>query len=153
MISDNEGLVRKICRLYAGSRDERNDLFQEIVLQLWRSFGTFRNESAMTTWIYRVALNTAINYTRRERRHRSADVEIPDMPDGDSGELKEKIAMLYRVITGLGRLDRALIFLHLEGYKYDEIAAFSGLTEANTATRISRLKKAIGEKMQKIYSQ
>lgn len=152
LISENEGLLKKISRMYGRARDERADLLQEIVLQLWRAFPLFRQQSKAGTFIYRVALNTAISYNRKEQRHRTADIEIPDFVVVEDHE-QEQVQQLYALIKKLDKLDRALIFLHFEGYRYKEIAEFSGLSETNVSTRISRIKKHLTETMQQLYLQ
>lgn len=152
LISEHESLVKKVCSVYGLTADDRLDLFQEIVLQLWRSFRSFRNESKVSTWIYRVALNTAISYRRAEKRHRTPDHQLPDIPVTDDPELREQVRILYRVMLALPPLDKALILLHLEGYRYAEIAGLSGLSENSVSTRISRIKKRIGSEIENIYS-
>ncbi len=150
LITANQALIRKVCRIYALSADDRNDLFQEIVIQLWKAFPGFREESKFSTWMYRVALNTAISYRRREQRRRFADVELPDNGFNGHSEHKEQLQLLYEVIAGLEKMERALIFLHLEGYRYAEIAEISGLSESNVSTKISRIKKHLVKEMEKI---
>ena len=150
LINNNEGLLVKIARMYGRSGEERADLFQEMVLQLWKAYPSFRQQSKVGTFIYRVALNTAISYNRKEQRHRTADIEIPDFADAvDSGH--EELQQLYALIKKLDKLGRALILLHFEGFRYNEIAEFSGLSETNVSTRISRIKKHLTEKMQQLY--
>ena len=152
MVSAQQLLIKKICRLYAFTDDVRQDLFQEIVLQLWKAFPSFRQESLVTTWLYRVALNTAITYRRREQKHRTSDVSLPDQQILDNGEEKEQVRMLYQTIGKLNKIDKALVFLHLEGYNYREISGLSGLTETNVATKLSRIRKHLAKEMEKIYS-
>jgi RNA polymerase sigma factor (sigma-70 family) len=152
LVKENEALIRKVCRIYAPVLDERQDLFQEIVLQLWKAYGSFRNESKVSTWIYRVALNTAINHRKKEHRHRTVDRPLPDSAISDHGDAKEQLRILHAEIEALGDIDKAIAFLYLEGYRYPEIAVMSGLTETNVATRLSRIKRKIIDRFQTVYN-
>jgi RNA polymerase sigma factor (sigma-70 family) len=137
-----EPMIHRVCRMYCPTADERKDLFQEIILQLWKAFPSFRGESKASTWLHRIALNTAITYRRREKRHASVDIELPEQPIENSHE-NPQAEMLYEAISRLGQMDKALIILHLEGYSYEEISSMSGITVTNVATKLSRIKKKI----------
>lgn len=150
LINEHEPLIRKVSRVYGLSGDERKDIFQNIVLQLWKAYSGFRQESKPSTWIYRVALNTAISYSRKERRRINPDIPLPDIAAPADEGMQEQVSLLHAMIARLGKMDKALIFLHLEGYRYSEIAELSGLAETNVSTKISRIKKQLAEKIEKI---
>ncbi|RYU95917.1 RNA polymerase sigma factor [Emticicia agri] len=144
LINTNRGLIYKVCNLYCQNEDDKKDLFQEIVLQLWTSFPHFRNESKNTTWLYRVALNTAISNFRKESRkpERSAistnELQIPDMNfyQTESNDL----SLLQQAIEQLSEIEKAIIMLYLEDKSYDEIADIIGMTHSNVGVRINRIK-------------
>ena len=147
LIRDNKGILFKISNSYCRSKDDREDLMQEIIYQLWKSGGTFDVSRKFSTWMYRIALNVAISFYRKEARSgiRLAPgvdlhlMELEDRPDGDE-EAGERIALLQRCISELGRLDKALMILYLEERPYREIAEILGMTETNVATKLSRIK-------------
>ncbi len=138
------GLLLKVVRMYAFTPEDQDDLFQEIALQLWHSIGKHRGESAETTWIYRVALYTALAWTRKERRHRTGhspldQVEpalraIPEHRD-------DRLDWLYGRIAELNEADRSLMLLLLEGFGYREMAEVLGISESNVGVKISRIKR------------
>ncbi|MHC4512970.1 MAG: RNA polymerase sigma factor [Planctomycetota bacterium] len=151
-LHEHQRVVRKISTVYANGRQEREDLFQEIVMQLWRSYPSFRGDSSFATWAYRVALNTALFRRRKASAHPSATAlaaEGPDAPTVPAGpdptETKEGVQLLYDCIHELRELDRAIVLLHLEGTAHAEIANISGLTVGNVAVRILRIKKRLRE--------
>ncbi len=152
LIGENEPLIKKICGVYGCTADDRMDLFQEIVLQLWKSFRSFRSDSKVSTWIYKVALNTAISYRRSEKRHLTMDRKLPEIPVTDDTGTREQVRILNSVMLRLPAIDKALIFLHLEGYSYAEIAGLSGLSETNVATKISRIRKRLATEIETLYS-
>lgn len=144
MINEHRGIIYKVCNLYCLEKDYKKDLFQEIVLQLWKSFPSFRNESRRSTWMYRVALNTAITIFRKESRapeRRSisdAEFEIPDM-DGFEGQ-QEQMGLLKQAIDTLTPIEKAIILLYLEEKSYEEISEIIGISETNAGVKINRIK-------------
>jgi RNA polymerase sigma-70 factor (ECF subfamily) len=146
LVDEHRKIVYKICNSYCPNRGERDDLAQEIVTQLWRSFGTFDGRNRFSTWMYRVALNVAISFYRREssraKRTFSADEHLLETADITSGE-PEELLLLYGFIEGLDPLNKALVLLYLDGYGYREIADVLGITETNVATKLSRLKSTM----------
>lgn len=143
LITDHQGIIHKVCNLYCDTRDDRRDMFQEIVLQLWRGYASFKEESKITTWMYRVALNTAITGLRkRKRRPDHLDLEdaihIPQ-PQGNP-DLPEELTMLYKAIAQLSEVERAITMLYLEEHSYDEIADIVGITANNVGVKINRIK-------------
>jgi RNA polymerase sigma factor (sigma-70 family) len=153
LIQDNKGILFKISNTYCHNRNDREDLMQEIVYQLWKSGQSFDTHRKFSTWMYRIALNVAISFYRRQRRSGlriafGGDLhlmEVEDRPDGD-GELEEKIDLLQQFISELGELDKALMILYLEENSYREIAEVLGITETNVATKLSRIKGRLKQK-------
>lgn len=148
VIRENQNLIFKICYSYCTNPENRKDLQQEILIQLWRSFSKFDGRVKISTWIYKVALNTAIFYYRSDSKHTSKrvplDVSIIALSNSDS-EMDENVVMLYKFIERLHDLDKALILLYLDDHKHKDIAEILGLSETNVATKISRIKKTLRE--------
>jgi RNA polymerase sigma-70 factor (ECF subfamily) len=146
LLEEHKRIVYKVCNAYCRNRDDRDDLAQEIVLQLWRSFSTFDNRSRFSTWMYRIALNIAISFYRRERTRTqhviSGNERLLNMIEAPESQTEE-VLLLYRFIEGLDPLNRALVLLYLDGYSYQEIADMLGIRETNVATKLSRLKQTM----------
>lgn len=140
----NQNIVHKVCRIYTTNQDAHNDLFQEITIQLWKNYSKFRGEAKFSTWMYRVALNTAISlYRKSSKRVRTQDIseidfKIESKEFDDTEELQLK--SLYQAIRTLNDIDRALIFLYLEDKPYREIAATLGISEVNARVKMNRAK-------------
>ena len=150
VIKDNQNLIFKICYSYCSNLENRKDLQQEILLQLWNSFSKFDGRVKISTWIYRIALNTAISYYRNDCKHKdkkvTIDASIISLSNFESeSEQDENIVMLYQFIERLDEMDKALILLYLDDNKYKDIADILGISETNVATRISRIKKNLKE--------
>jgi RNA polymerase sigma factor (sigma-70 family) len=152
-IQDNKGILWKICHLYCRNRDDREDLAQEMIYQLWKSGHRFDANHKFSTWMYRIALNVAISFYRKERKtgvRLSLDGELHlwDLEDrvDDGALMEEKIDRLQQFIRELGELDKALMILYLEEKSYREIAEILGITETNVATKISRIKTGLKQK-------
>ncbi|HEX8038106.1 MAG TPA: RNA polymerase sigma factor [Chryseosolibacter sp.] len=151
LINDHQGLIHKVCLMYESDREARNDLFQEIVLQLWKSFHTFRGESKITTWMYRIALNTAISGYRKQHRHvRTEDLNelhfnISEQYTGDDGE--ENALRLQQAIRQLSEVERAMIMMALEEIPYEEIAETIGITQNNVRVRMNRIREKLRKLM------
>lgn len=139
----HKALIFKVVRAYAFTAMDQNDLFQEITLQLWHSIPTFRQESSATTWIYRVSLNTAIKWVRKEQKHSQAEpLENAEHVLQNSGlKMDERLVWLYEEIHNLDEIDRSLTLLLLDGFSYKEMAAILGITESNVGVKINRIKK------------
>lgn len=154
IVRENQNLIYKTCFSYCQNTESRKDLQQEILIQLWKSFEIYDGRVKISTWIYRVALNTAISFYRRESKVKkkvtTLNDEIIHLPDNYENSQQENISMLYRFIDEMNELDRALILLYLDDYKYQEIVDILGITETNVATKISRIKKKLKEKFNDI---
>jgi RNA polymerase sigma-70 factor (ECF subfamily) len=129
IIKENEGLIYKITKVYASTKEDAQDLYQEIIYQLWKSFGSFRNESKMSTWIYRVALNTSIAHLNKDKRKGNQipiDDNLLNRSDTNENLKKERIEDLYAQIKKLNTVEKGIILLYLEGKNYDEISVITG---------------------------
>ena len=141
MLREYNRIIYKVASFYADENNTLDDLYQDVVLNLWKAFPNFREESQISTWIYRIALNTCVSFYRRNTR-RPACVEI--MPDVKAyTEENEAVAELYACINRLGKLERALILLYLEDRPYKEIAEIMGITITNVSTKINRIKEKL----------
>jgi len=149
LVEQNQDIVHKICGLYAVNVEERKDLGQEIVFQLWKSYKSFKGDSKFTTWMYKVALNTALLNLRRKRskvRIERLKEHHGDIPaEAGDQEKHGKINILYEAINQLPKFDRAIVLLHLEQFSYKEIAEVIGISESNVSVRLVRIKKKLKE--------
>ena len=142
------GVIRRICKVYTDNADDYQDYFQEVVLQLWKAFPSFRGESQASTWVYRVALNVCLSLLKTKKKRVAAVSLEPEhwgnIPHEayDSTE-EEQLQQLYQAIRQLSEIDRALILLYLEGKKYEEIAQILGISLSNVGVKINRIKKQL----------
>ncbi|AXT49783.1 sigma-70 family RNA polymerase sigma factor [Aquimarina sp. BL5] len=146
IIKDNEGVIFKITTIYTDRSEDQQDLYQEIVYQLWKAYDSFRGDAKVSTWMYRVALNTAITRLKKEKRKGNRigiDQVVLKQTENYNTEFEEKLRILYAHIKMLNDLEKGLILLLLEGKKYEEIALITGLTPSNVGTRISRIKQKL----------
>ncbi len=147
LINRHRGIIYKVCNLYLSDQEDKKDLFQEIVLQLWRSYPGFKSQSQPSTWMYRVALNTAISNFRKESRKperislTSEEFKIPDI--SDLQDQNERLSMLKHAIQQLTEIEKAIIMLYLEDKSYEEIAEILGISRTNTGVKISRIKNKL----------
>ena len=145
LIREHQGLIYKVTRFYLDKTADQNDLYQEIVYQLWKSFDTFRGESKISTWMYRIALNTALLHLKREKR-KGISVGLDEInlsSDTYDSTLDELALRLHEQIKDLNEIDKGIIFLYLEGKRYSEIGTVLGLSENNVGTRMARIKQTI----------
>lgn len=144
LLEKHKGMLYKISRLYQDDPEDRQDLLQEIIAQLWTSYKTFRGESAFSTWMYRVALNTAILYLKKNNRHRDRFTHqpYPDLPDQieQVNSAEEKLKIFHKALTRCNQLEKALVFCYMEGRSGEETAAILGITPVNARVRLSRVK-------------
>ena len=152
-IGTYRGLLFKVVRAYAQIPDEQDDLFQEISIQVWRSIPQFRQQSAVSTWIYRISLNTALNWKRKEKRHhegRSSIAGMESILQASKTEQDERLGWLYEEISQLLPVDKSLTLLLLDGYSYKDMSAILGLSESNVGVRINRIKKRLISRSEKV---
>ena len=130
------------------NHDDQQDLFQEIVCQLWKSYDTFRNESQFSTWMYRVAVNTAIVFLKKEKRkvdkYKIASENIKD-DEGDSAIKENQLDHFYKAVQKLEKIDKAIIFYQLEGFSHKEIGDNLGISEGNARVKLNRAKEKLKE--------
>lgn len=142
LIDQHQGIIHKICRLYRDSKEDREDLFQEIVFQLWKSVHTFRGDAKFSSWMYRVALSTAIAGYRKKKPDIRYLPSLPDEPD-EQPHAEDQREQLFQALKQLNDADKALITLYLEDLSYQEIAEIVGITESNVGVRLNRIKNKI----------
>jgi RNA polymerase sigma-70 factor, ECF subfamily len=143
-LGQHKSLLFKIVKAYAFTVTDQDDLFQEITIQVWHSIPAFRQESSVTTWLYRISLNTAIKWTRKERKHYEAKESLDTVQhilQENKVQVDERLVWLYEEISRLDKIDRSIALLLLEGFSYKEMAGIMGITESNTGVRINRIKK------------
>ncbi|MFN3841091.1 MAG: RNA polymerase sigma factor [Cyclobacteriaceae bacterium] len=151
LINEHQGLIHKVCMMYENDREARNDLFQEVVLQLWKSFHTFRGDSKITTWMYRIALNTAISGLRKQgRKIQTEDLDDYhlNISDREPDNTEENFEKLQWAIRKLSEIERAMIMMALDEVPYDEIAETMGITQNNVRVRMNRIR----EKLRKLLN-
>lgn len=142
IVEANQGIIFKVCKLYRNSKEDQEDLFQEIVLQLWRAFPKFRKESKVSTWMYRIALNTAIAMFRKHKIEIEFNEYTPkEIYSNQESEQSENEERLFDAIRTLNQTERAIIALFLEGFNYKEIGEITGITENYVGVKINRIKE------------
>ena len=143
----NQNIAHKICRMYITDKEAHNDLFQEITIQLWKNYSKFRGDAKFSTWMYRVALNTAISLYRKSTKSIKTD-DFSDVAfrisstEYDDTEEKQ-LEALYKAIHQLNDIDKALIFLYLEDKNFHEIAETLGISNVNARVKMNRAKKKL----------
>jgi RNA polymerase sigma-70 factor, ECF subfamily len=151
-ITANQGLIFKIASIYTTSNEDRNDLTQEIIYQLWKSFDSFNQRSSLSTWMYRVAMNVAIYHLKIARRKIQTvplDEQVLDFHEFDNNEMEEKWQLFKRHIDSLNLLDKGIVILYLENKSHEEIAQITGISVSNVGTKLSRIKEKIKQQILK----
>lgn len=147
MIEANQGIIHKVCGMYCQQADDKKDLFQEIVIQLWKAYPKFRHDSKYSSWMYKVALNTAITNLRktyREPQYEAISEGVISIADhGANEEYEAKVAFLYRAIGRLSEIEKAIVMLYLEDLSNDEIAQIVGITQNNVRVKLHRIQEKI----------
>ncbi|HYG38558.1 MAG TPA: sigma-70 family RNA polymerase sigma factor [Cytophagales bacterium] len=155
LINSHSRLLYKICNLYCDEAEDRKDMFQEIVLQLWKAFPSFRNESSVSTWMYRIGLNTAVSNFRKVSKgvfKTSISDAVFQVPNpGDFYPESDQIIALHKAISELNTIEKAVVMLYLEEKSYEEIAEILGITKSNVGVKLLRIKGKL-EKTLKTYS-
>ena len=146
-LENNQNIVHKVCTLYTNDRDSHKDLFQEITIQLWKAYPKFRGDSKFSTWMYRVALNTAITlYRKSKKRIQTKDYEsviFKIRADEYDPQEEQQLQLMYKAVKQLGDIEKALVFLYLEDKDYREIAETLGITEVNARVKMNRIKNKL----------
>jgi len=145
LIRIHQKLVHKVCNVYCYTIEDRKDLFQDIVLQLWRSYPSFKGRASLSTWMYRVALNTAITQQRKKKTQIIPLEQVPGQEPIDYDQQYDH-ALLKALINELDKIDKSLILLYLEQKNYKEIAEIMGLSKTNVSVKLVRIKKKLAKK-------
>jgi len=144
LLEENQNIVHKVCRLYTNNRDQHNDLFQEVTIQLWRAFPKLRGDAKFSTWMYRVALNTAITLYRKSKRTVQTqdfdNVMFRISSEDYDDTIEQQLKVMYAAIKDLNDIEKALVFLYLEDKNYKEISETMGITEVNARVKMNRVK-------------
>lgn len=147
IVRNNQGIIHKVCNIYCDTEEDRNDLMQEILAQLWRSYPSFRNKSKFTTWMYRVALNTAITSFKKQKRQPDRypltlfDYQIPD--DSVTSETEDNLRKLSEAVSKLTGIEKYIILLYFEKKSYEEIAEMTGITQNYVRVKMNRILKKL----------
>jgi RNA polymerase sigma-70 factor (ECF subfamily) len=146
LIMEHQALILKICDIYGDQEADKEELFQDIVIHLWKGLSSFKGQSKLSTWIYRVSLNTAISWARKKKKSRLIFPDkMPDRPVKASSEKEDqtRIQALYKGINQLKDIEKAIVLLYLEERSYKEIGEIMGISEKNVSVRLVRLKKKL----------
>lgn len=150
ILTENAGVLHKLCRVYTFNPDEYEELLQEMLVQIWQASGKFRGEAKLSTFVYRIAINTALGFRSKIARDKKRFVPLDGLlfncPTADS-ERNGQLQKLYSAIRELKPIDRAIISLSLDDKSYEEIGEILGISKTNVATRLMRLKKQLTEKL------
>lgn len=151
-LSKHKGIFFKVIHAYASQQQDQEDLFQEIAVNVWRSVPNFRNNCAVSTWIYRIALNHALKWSvkNKEQKANSQDEELIRVLKPQEEPPSERLVWLYEQIRNLDEVDRSLCLLLFDGFKYKEMAEVLGLSESNVGVKINRIKKHLTEQSKKM---
>lgn len=144
LVQDNEKIIYKVCSVYVTDEYSMADLYQDVVYNLWKSFQGFRGECAISTWMYKVALNTCISQLRKNMK-RPQHVSLSALCDhlSETGGMEENIREMYSLIRRLTSLEKAIVLLYLDEHSYQEIADITGLTPTNIGVRLVRIKEKL----------
>ncbi len=144
LLEENQNIVHKICRLYTNDAEAHNDLFQEITIQLWKAYPKFRGDAKFTTWMYRVALNTAITlYRKSKKKIKTQEIEpisFKIKSEEYDDQIEQNLRLMYDAIRELNDIDKALVFLYLEDRDYRDISETLGISEVNARVKMNRIK-------------
>jgi RNA polymerase sigma-70 factor (ECF subfamily) len=146
LFESNLGIILKISRAYTSTEQDREDLVNDIAYEMWKSFPRFQGKSKLSTWVYRIALNTAMNYRRSTRKKRdfiTGAIETYAGEPSSETDSNPHLELLYECIAELDEFSKAIILLYLDGYKHEEIAEITGISRTNVGTRISRIKEQL----------
>ncbi len=142
-IDENKGIIFKVCNMYCRNREDKEDLFQDIILQLWRSYSSFKGESKFSTWMYRIAINTAITRLRKETKKEKfieRDIDELQLPVHTASEEDEKMELMYQAIDQLSEVEKAITMLYIDECNYKEMAEIIGISESNIGFKLNKIK-------------
>jgi len=148
LLNQNQKIIHKVCNLYMNWQEDKEDLFQEITLQAWKAFSQFRGDAKFSTWLYRVALNTAITFFRKDKKNAfiATVSEVPELAlPSDKDPIEDKTKAMYKAIAALSKIDKAIVMLYLEDYSYAEISEIIAITASNIAVKMNRIKVKLRE--------
>jgi RNA polymerase sigma factor (sigma-70 family) len=153
LIQENQRIIHKVCRMYVQRPEDRDDLFQEITLQAWKSYPRFKGNARFSTWLYRVALNTAITHYRKQKRNpiTHSDITGYEIQEAPSDSTEAQFHLMYKAIGELSEVDKALVLLYLEDYPYDDIAQMMGITPNHVAVKMNRIKSKLQSLTQQMH--
>ncbi len=151
LIKENKGIIYKICNSYCAEKEDRDDLSQEIIYNLWKAFDSFDEAYKFSTWMYRIALNVAISFYRQEKKFRNREsitegLIVFEENMEEKSEKEGNLQLLQQFISELKEIDKAIILLYLDSKSHREIAEITGFSETNVATKINRIKDKLKEK-------
>lgn len=149
LIEENRGIIFKVIRLYVNHEEDERDLFQEILLQAWRSYPNFKGESKFSTWLYRVGLNTVLTFKRRPNKVQPHE-DLSQFKISAEKTQDDEVQALYIAIRSLNEIDRMIVTLHLDGYENEEIANIAGLTKNHVAVKLHRIKETLTKKLKNL---
>ena len=151
LLNEHQKIIYKVCNLYMDMHSDREDLFQEITLQAWKAYGNFRGDAKFSTWLYRVALNTAITFFRKDKRKPDTYLTdtLPDTGNEPYDPIEEQVRAMYAAIGELSKIDKAIVMLYLEDYSYQEIGDMMGISANNVAVKMNRIKTKLKAETQK----
>lgn len=151
-VETHKGIIHKISRMYMDDSDDQKDLFQEIICQLWKSYDSFNHQSKFSSWMYRVALNTAIVYFKKQKRKEEAYATIAheiEIPTDEAATKEIQLAHFYKALQQLDKIEKALMFYFLEDYSHKEIGENLGISEGNARVKLNRAKNKLKELIKK----
>jgi RNA polymerase sigma-70 factor, ECF subfamily len=146
LVNKHQGILHKICNSYFNRNPNKEDYYQEMLIRIWKSYPSFKNQSGFSTWLYRVAINTAIDIIRKQNlkpRHTELSKIEYNLPEENQNNESDKKDMLYKAINHLSDVEKGIIILYLEDYSYKEIAEIIGISESNTGVKINRIKNQL----------
>lgn len=143
IVKENKGTIYTVCHMFADCQDEADDLFQEVLINLWKGFGTFRGDSKVNSWIYRVALNTCISVDRKKKQKKTERLAMDINLYEDRDEASQQVQQLHRLISRLEVIDRAIVLLWLENMSYEEMAGILGISTKNVSVKLVRIKEKL----------
>lgn len=143
IVKENKGTIYTVCHMFADCQDEADDLFQEVLINLWKGFGTFRGDSKVNSWIYRVALNTCISVDRKKKQKKTERLAMDINLYEDRDEASQQVQQLHKLISRLEVIDRAIVLLWLENMSYEEMAGVLGISTKNVSVKLVRIKEKL----------